>query len=356
MSTETSRLARWRPFALHPPRALGAPCGAAVLRTVPEDFIVEEVLGFEPDGGGAHRLLWVEKSGANTLFVGRSLARMAGVRPDDVGFAGLKDRHALTRQWFSVPATAAVPGAGCAGEGFRVLRVAAHSRKLRRGWLAGNRFVLRLRGFDGDVQALARRVQLIAARGVPNYFGAQRFGRDAANLEAVDAWLAGAGLPRGRDARGFLFSAARSLLFNEVLAARVGDDSWDRLLPGELVNLDGSGSFFAAADIDAALEARLAAGDVHPTGPLPGTDAAEPSARALAVEAAALAADGDLVAQLAAAGVEAGRRALRLRPTDLVLHLEDADPVLSFGLPRGAYATTLLHEMIEMCGTIAEEA
>lgn len=356
MTPAAVRLLRWRPFALDPPRALGVPCGVATLRAVAEDFVVEETLGFEPDGGGAHRLLWVEKRGANTPFVARALARLAGVRPADIGFAGMKDRHALTRQWFSIPASAKVPVAGCEGEGFRVLRVAAHSRKLHRGALAGNRFVLRLGDFDGDLRALAGRARTIAARGVPNYFGPQRFGRDAANLGTVAAWLTGGGLPRDRDARGFVFSAARSLLFNEVLAARVVDGSWDRLLPGELVNLDGSGSFFGARDIDAALEARVAAGDVHPTGPLPGVGATQPSARALAVESGAIEADIDLVTLLAGAGVEADRRALRLRPADLVLDIDGGDPVLSFALPRGAYATTLLHEMIEARGAIPEDA
>lgn len=356
MTLDPARGARWRHVALDPPAALGPPCGSATLRAVPEDFVVEEELGFAPDGGGAHRLLWVEKRGANTLFVARSLARLAGVRSDDVGFAGLKDRHALTRQWFSVPATATVPAAGVEGEGFRVLHAAAHSRKLRRGALAGNRFELRLRGFSGDAALLAARVQTVAVRGVPNWFGAQRFGRGGSNLDDVARWLAGGAVPRGRDARAFLFSAARGLLFNQVLAARVGDGSWERLLPGELVNLDGTGSFFAARDIDATLVARLAAGDVHPTGPLPGARAALPETRALDVETRALGADADLVALLEAAGVEAERRALRLRPRDPGIVFDGPDAIVRFALPRGAYATTVLREMITTTGDVTEES
>jgi tRNA pseudouridine13 synthase len=348
-------LRRWRSTALELPRALGPPVGAATLRATPEDFVVEEDLGFAPDGGSAHRLLWVEKRGANTLWVAREFARRAGVRPDDVGFAGLKDRHALTRQWFSIPATPRVPAAGDAGEGFRVLAVLPHSRKLRRGALAGNLFALRLTDFDGDRAALERRIGVIATRGVPNGFGPQRFGRDGRNLDEVAQRLATGRLPGGREARAFVFSAARALLFNGVLAARIRDGSWERLLPGELVNLDGSGSFFCAPEPDDALLARLAAGDVHPTGPLPGRIGRAPAGAALGLEAAALAADADLVAALEAAGLEAERRALRLWPSGLRLDGDATAPVVHFRLPRGAYATSVLHAMIDCRGEVPEE-
>lgn len=356
MSVTDDRFGRWRSAALDLPRALGPAVGTAALRVTPEDFVVEEDLGFAPDGGSAHRLLWVEKRGANTLWVAREIARRAGVRADDVGFAGLKDRHALTRQWFSVPATPRMPAVGDAGEGFRVLAVEPHSRKLRRGALAGNRFALRLADFDGDRAALRARLDAMATRGVPNGFGAQRFGREGRNLDDVRQWLATGRLPGGREARAFVFSAARALLFNMVLAARIRDGSWERLLPGELVNLDGSGSFFAAPEPDAALLARLATGDVHPTGPLPGRTDRAPAGVALACEAAALAADADLVAALEAAGLEAERRALRLWPAELRLEDDTVAPVVHFRLPRGAYATSVLHAMIDVRGALPEEA
>ena len=341
----------WRCAALAPPRALGAPSARALLKLEPGDFHVEEKLSFAPDGGPAHRLLRVEKTDANTLFVARVLAREAGLRPHDVGFAGLKDRRAVATQWFSLPASRAVDGlAAFEGPGFRVLEVQAHSRKLRRGALAGNRFRILLRDVQGDLDEVKRRLAALAARGAPNYFGPQRFGREGANLEAVQAWLAGGRLPAGREERAFVLSAARSLAFNAVLASRVEAGSWERLLPGEVVNLDGSGSVFVAADIDADLERRCREFDVHPTGPLPGSGGVQPAEEAGQVESAALAPFVALTTALEEAGAEAARRPLRLRPGSLEYRFEDPCLELAFDLPRGAFATALLAELLDLEG------
>ncbi|MBS0396781.1 MAG: tRNA pseudouridine(13) synthase TruD, partial [Proteobacteria bacterium] len=249
-----SAQAAWRTLALAPPAAHGGPAGQARLKSAPEDFQVEEQLGFAADGGAAHWLLRVEKRGRDTLAVARELARLAGAAPRDVGFAGLKDRWAVATQYFTVPAPRPPRVLeGAEGAGFRVLQALPHGRKLRRGALAGNGFRLTLRELEAEPATLAARLERVAAAGVPNYFGAQRFGRDGANLEAVAAWVDGAALPRAREARAFVLSAARALAFNAVLAARVADGSWQRLLPGERVNLDGRNSWFAAAEIDAAL-------------------------------------------------------------------------------------------------------
>ncbi|MCU0977065.1 MAG: tRNA pseudouridine(13) synthase TruD [Steroidobacteraceae bacterium] len=337
----------WRRAALAPPRAFGAPSARALLKAGPGDFRVEERLSFTPDGGQAHRLLRVEKADANTLFVARVLARAAGLRPHDVGFAGLKDRRAVAIQWFSLPAGRDTEGlAGFEGPGFRVLEVQPHSRKLRRGALSGNRFRIVLRELTGDLDEVQRRLAAIEARGVPNYFGPQRFGREAANLDAVHAWLADGRLPGGREERAFVLSAARSLAFNAVLAARVEAGSWDRLLPGEVVNLDGSGSVFVASGIDADLERRAAEFDVHPTGPLPGSGGVRPDGEAGLAESAALSPLAALTAALDQAGAEAARRPLRVRPASLQSAIEDGCLVLDFDLPRGAFATTLLAEVV----------
>jgi tRNA pseudouridine13 synthase len=235
----------------------------------------------------------------------------------------------------------------CAGEGFRVLAVHPHARKLRRGALAGNRFRIVVREFAGDAAALGLRLATLAAQGAPNYFGPQRFGRQGANLEDVAAWSAGEPLPRERERRAFVISAARALLFNQALAARVAAGDWDRLLPGEVVNLAGSASVFVANDVDAALAARCRALDLHPTGPLPGRGGMRPSGRAAEAESSALAAFGPLVEALAAAGVEAARRPLRVPPAGLDWRLDGTVLELSFSLPRGAYATALLRELID---------
>jgi tRNA pseudouridine13 synthase len=337
----------WVAMALDPPRAQGLPAVAGRLRCAPADFVVEERLGFEPDGGAAHILLRVEKTDANTMFVARQLARECGCHPRDVGFAGLKDRRAVARQWFSVPARRAPEAwAGTEGEGFRVLAAHAHSRKLRQGALAGNRFEIRVRHLEGDTGDLAERLARVARDGVPNYFGPQRFGREASNLARVLDWVSGAPLPRDRSLRSLVLSTARSLCFNAAAAARVCLGSWNRLLEGELVNLDGSGSIFLAEAIDAGLVARCAAGDVHPTGPLPGVGGPAPQAAAADIERQALSAYDEVIARLSAFGVESARRPLRCVPQSLQWSSEAGALELRFALPRGAFATAVLREVV----------
>ncbi len=337
----------WVEAALDPPRAYGRPAVSGQLRSVPADFVVEERLGFEPDGGAAHVLLRVEKTDANTIYVARALARAGRCHPRDVGFAGLKDRRAVARQWFSVPARRA-PQAwnGEEGLGFRVLESHAHSRKLRLGALAGNRFEVRIRRLQGDMQCLAERISLVARDGLPNYFGPQRFGREAGNLLHVRDWVSGAPLPRDRQLRSMVLSAARSLCFNAVTAARVRLGSWNRLVEGELVNLDGSGSLFLAETVDATLEARCTGGDVHPTGLLPGVGGPAPQAAAADIERQALADYENVVACLAGFGVEAARRPLRCLPADLQWSVEAGALELCFDLSRGAFATAVLRELV----------
>jgi tRNA pseudouridine13 synthase len=161
-------------IALDPLRAYGAPIGRGVLRAAPEDFLVEEQLGFSPAGSGQHVLLKVRKRGANTQWVARELARACGCRVPDVGYAGLKDRHAVALQWFTVPQSRMAPEGWTEvrGQGFEVLEAHAHTRKLPRGALEGNRFDIRIRGMEVSDEVLSARLVDIAARGVPNYFGA----------------------------------------------------------------------------------------------------------------------------------------------------------------------------------------
>jgi tRNA pseudouridine13 synthase len=339
--------ADWLAAALAPPRAFGPPPGRGRLRVRPEDFRVDEDLGFAPDGGAAHVLLQVEKTGRDTLGVARELARLAGVPPRDVGFAGLKDRHAVTSQWFTVPQRRpAAEWRETAGDGWRVLAAAAHSRKLRRGALRGNRFRLLVRDVTAAPADLQARWSELARRGLPNYFGRQRFGRDAGNLLRVEAWVAGGATGPGREQRAFVYSAARSLLFNAVLAARVADGSWDTLRAGELVNLDGRRSWFRADSVDDVLAERCASGDVHPTGPLPGRGE-RPAGPAGELEAAALAPYGAVAAALEAAGLEAARRACRVRLLAPEFAVEHDAVTLQFGLPAGAFATAVVRELLE---------
>ena len=342
----------WRALALDPPRSFGPPLGRARLRAAPEDFQVDERLGFEPSGEGEHLLLKVRKRGANTAWVARELARVAGVRPHDVGYAGLKDRNAVTTQWFSLPARRGASGAlsGAGGEGWEVLEAHAHRRKLPRGALAGNDFRIVLRGFDGDREALERRVEMLRQRGAPNYFGPQRFGRELSNLAVLR------GGPPPRDARGFVLSAARSLLFNAVLAERVREGTWNRLLAGERANLDGRNSNFLVESPDTVLEQRAAALDLHPTGPLWGEGDGGTRGAVAAFEDAIVGRFPALTGMLRDARLEAARRPLRMVVQGLALSWSPEgdgrdgpgrDCELRFSLRAGSFATVALRELIE---------
>ena len=337
-----------RVAALAPPRAHGLPLEPASLRAVPEDFLVEEELGFGPSGSGQHLLLKVRKRDANTAWVARSLARASGCRDFEVGYAGLKDRRAVALQWFTVPRPRSGPDLrGLAGEGFEVLEVHAHARKLPRGALAGNRFELRVRPADGDGPALAARLaprlEELARRGVPNYFGPQRFGRDGANLTRPPGGLAAL---RGAQ-RGFLLSAARSVLFNAVLAERVADGSWELLVPGDLAILDGRGSLFSVPAADAALAARCARLEIHPSGALWGVGDPPTAGQARELELTVSGRYPEESALCAAAGMQHERRALRLALRDSSCEAEAGAALLRFRLGRGCFATALLRELIE---------
>lgn len=338
------------------PRALGDAVLRAAIRSRPEDFIVEEDLGFDPSGSGEHLFLTVEKRGANTAFVARQLARWANVAEHGVSYAGLKDRHALTRQAFTVhlPRRIAPDFAALESETeFRVLSHAWHARKLPRGALRGNHFTLTLRHVQGEHAAIEQRLKDIAVRGVPNGFGDQRFGRDGGNVEAAKAMFAGRRV--GREQRSMLLSAARSHLFNRILAERITRGAWDSVLPGEVFMLDGSRSVFGPEpDVASAeLQQRLESFDVHPTGALWGEGEPRSAETVRELEIAIAASEPELVAGLCAAGMKHERRALRL-PVREFSWVWPGDDVLQlrFFLPAGAYATAVLREL----GDFAAEA
>lgn len=321
----------------------GPPVLRAVMRSVPEDFEVDEDLGFEASGEGEHLLLRIEKRGANTVWVAQQLARWAGIAEHAVGYAGLKDRHAVTRQSFSlhIANRRAPPLESLAIEGVRVLASAWHRRKLPRGALSGNRFRLQLRGVQGDPADIDARLQAIAARGFPNGFGAQRFGRDGGNLQRARALFGGARIKRAE--RGMLLSAARSAIFNEVLARRIADGSWERGGDGDVWMLDGRSSHFGPEPFDAALAERCASLQIHPTGPLWGRGALPTTGAVQELESAAAARHRDLADGLEAAGMAQERRALRARARELAWTFHpDGTLELRFGLGRGSYATALL--------------
>jgi tRNA pseudouridine13 synthase len=336
------------------PFAHGGPVLDGLLRTRPEDFVVEELLGYGPSGEGEHAWIRLRKRGRNTLEVARALAGLADVPVSAVGFAGLKDRDALTTQHFTVqlPGRADPDWSLLEDADLELLEVLRHNRKIRRGSLRGNRFHLRAEQVEGDRDRAAGHLRRLASAGVPNYFGEQRFGRGGDNLPRAARLLSGEIRVKGREQRGLLLSAARAHLFNQVLAARVTAGCWDRALAGDVLQLAGSERQFMFDPYDAGLAQRIARLDVHPSGPLCGRagHALQPAAEALSIEQAALAGWSDWIAGLARLGLEADRRPLRLSVGELAWDWVDGGLELAFELPAGAYATVVARELLSPPG------
>ena len=329
--------------------AYGEPIITGVLRQSPEDFVVEEILGFEPEGEGEHVFLWIEKRGSNTQFVADKIAKFSGVAAKQVSFSGMKDRWAVTRQWFSVqlPGMADPDWALLNDEEITVLKSQRHLRKLRRGVHRGNRFRLTLREVDGDLDALKIRVAEIAKSGVPNYFGEQRFGRGFSNMSSAVRWFEGAFKPR-RNQQSLFLSAARSFIFNELLSARVAADNWCQALTGELFMLNGSHSIFASNEPD--MHNRMSTADVHATGPMYGKPGSlRVSDQVADLEQQIVERYPVLTQGLLAQGLKAERRSLRLMPENLqVNYLPDQQAlVFDFALASGSFATAVLAEMVD---------
>ncbi len=331
-------------------RAFGAPLFTGSLKSAPADFVVTEILGFEPDGDGEHDLLWIEKTGNNTDWLARQLARHAGIPARDVGYCGLKDRQAITRQWFSVrrPDRDGTDWDALHIDGVSVLSNHRHRRKLRTGSHRGNTFEILLRTQEPPrTDALEARIRQVLDNGAPNYFGEQRFGHDAGNLALADAVFSGQRRV-DRKKRGLALSAARSFLFNEILDQRVDEGSWNQLLPGERAELDGSASVFAVDEIDETLIDRCEAMDIHPTGCLWGRGAPKAEGAVATLEQAVASRHASLGDGLVSAGVDAGHRRLRMRLSRLEAGIEPTGVRLAFALARGEYATTLLREIASL--------
>lgn len=323
-------------------RAHARPVLCGKIRQSTSDFVVTEVLGFEPDGNGEHDYLWIEKQNTNTVWLARQLANFAGIAARDVGYAGMKDRHAITRQWFSVRRPGGTPANWSAlqVEGADVLQVTRNSRKLRRGAHSGNQFRIIVRSAEELRSDLVeQRIKTIRECGVPDYFGEQRFGRDGNNLQLAEALFAGKRL--NRDKRSIALSSARAWLFNHVLQRRVESGSWSELQVGDIAGLDGSGSIFTVEEMDDALRARCRAMDLHPTGPLWGKSRDQRAEEVAIVESFPA-----LVAGLED-HTNASRRPLRLVARELQASVESNALILEFYLVRGGFATAVLRELVD---------
>jgi len=309
---------------------------------------VEEIPGFEPDGEGEHLLLFVEKRELNTVDVANALRRLSGVRQVDVSYAGLKDRFSVSRQWFSIylPGKSDPSFGEIEGDRLRVLKAVRHSRNLRRGALRGNRFRLVVREFSGDPDRVDEIFAAIARDGFPNYFGEQRFGRNNRNLVAAAELFAG-GRRMRRAEKGFPLSAARSMLFNRVLASRIDGGHWNQPLEGEVFQLAGARGLFRETVLDDELLRRCADLEISPTGPLWGRDArVQPLGAARDAEYLALAEYMPWCEALEKEGLEGDRRALRATAAELRWAFRNDQIEMEFVLGRGSYATVLVREAL----------
>lgn len=319
------------------------------LRVAPEDFVVDEVPAYLPSGEGEHLFVRFEKRELTTPEAVRRLAGVLGADVRDAGWAGLKDRHAVTTQWASFARADRDLALAATIDGVRVLEAARHGNKLRTGHLVGNAFTLRVRDVPADRHADADHVlHNLARTGVPNYFGEQRFGVNGRNLYRARAWLVdGGSAPRDRFERKLLVSVIQASLFNEVAAARVRDGLLGRALDGDILRVEESGGLFISRDPDKD-DPRVASWELSPTGPMFGARMRAAEGVTLERERTVLAASGldDAKLERFRAFGEGTRRVLRVRPSEPRVATDGDDLVVSFTLPKGAYATVVMRELL----------
>lgn len=324
---------------------------SGIIRTHAEDFCVDEIPAFVADGHGEHVLLHIKKENTNTDWLAGQLARFVDVPKKDVSYAGLKDRNAVTTQWFSIRlAGKAEPDWSLfSQDNIQIIEHVRHQRKIRRGALKGNRFKLIIRDLNGDLDKLEQRLQLISELGVPNYFAEQRFGRDDANLQQAEAMFSGKRI-KDRNKRSMYLSAARSFLFNLILSQRVQNNNWNQPIVGDAMQLSGSNSFFCTELIDNDIRQRMEQGDIHPTAVLWGKGTLATQHDAKQIEERIILAHPEFEKGLIKMGLEQSRRALRLCVDSIEWQVNRDEKILelSFNLPAGSYATSVLREIVNV--------
>ena len=329
----------------------GKPESSGLLRSQMTDFKVFEQIPFLPCGEGEHLFIQVRKTGANTLFVARELAKYFKVKEQLVSYAGLKDRFAVTEQWFGVH----VPGkqefnlVDLVIEGVEILSYKRHNKKLRTGALLGNRFELILRDVTA-VKALTERWQQIIEQGVPNYFGEQRFGINGGNIERAQSLFSGQKV-KDKKKRGMYLSAARSHIFNSVVNERIKQKCFDQVAVGDVMMLAGTQSVFHLDEIDETINQRFIEKDVDITAPMWGAGDLMTSHEPLALEQKIADENPEFSQGLPRFGLKQERRRIRINVSETDLELLPTDDTkstvkISFFLPAGCYATTILRELL----------
>ncbi|KXF80194.1 tRNA pseudouridine(13) synthase TruD [Enterovibrio coralii] len=327
----------------------GKPTATGKLKAKPEHFFVSETLDFTPAGHGEHFLVRIRKIGENTKYVANELAKACGVKSRDVSWAGLKDRHAVTEQWFSVH----LPGQPdpdlsdfvASHEGVdAILETARHDKKMRPGDLIGNRFKLVITDFEGD-DAIEARLADIREKGVPNYFGSQRFGRNGNNVTSARDWGQDKFRVRDKSKRSFYLSAARSFLFNQVLSSRIEKGLCHSVMLGDLL-INANEETLLVEDIDAAMQ-KLATGEWQISGPMTGDNALPTQQDAQAFEQAIVDTEPHLLAVIRSNRMRHERRPLLLFPENMVWERDGDTLTIDFSLPAGCFATAVMREVME---------
>ena len=324
----------------------GKPASSGLLRSEKSDFKVFEKLPFLPCGEGEHLFIHIRKTGANTAFVAKQLAQYFSVKESLVSYAGLKDRFAVTEQWFGVhlPGKQSYDLSDLAIDGVEVLSSKRHNKKLRIGGLEGNRFEITLRNVS-ELDELVRRWHVISNHGVPNYFGEQRFGINGGNIDKALSLFAG-GKVNDKKKRGMYLSAARSLIFNQMISQRIEQENFDNLIDGDVLMLAGTQSVFLAETIDQSLTDRHLSHDVDITAPMWGAGELMTTAQALAFEQSVAEQQPEFCLGLPRFGLKQERRRTRLVMKEPKIDIDNDVVTLSFFLPPGAYATTIMRELI----------
>lgn len=330
----------------------GQPQNSARLKAQASDFRVAETLPFELSGSGEHLYLHIEKTGLNTGYLAQQIALFYGVKERDVSYAGRKDKHAVTRQWFSVwlPGKSDAPLPTFEYENCQLLETQWHNKKLRTGAVQSNQFVITLQDLSSD-EELANRIELVKQFGVPNYFGPQRFGNINANgvpgnLVLANYLLAGESI-RKREKRSMAISALRSWLFNECVSARL--QKWQtEPKAGDAMSLAGSNSFFVVDDIDAEILQRLAEKDIAITAPMWGKGQLSTEQSVAEFEGDLAMLNSTLCDTLEGLDLRQERRKILLYPQGLTWQLEQQTLTLQFSLPSGCFATSVIRELLHI--------
>jgi len=329
-------------------KAYGEPPISGSMKSENADFLVDEIMPIEPSGQGEHLWLQVEKNGCNTDWLAQQLAKLSSVKSMAVSYAGMKDRHAITTQWFSIH----LPGlddpdlSSFNNDEVKILQAIRHDKKLKRGALSGNRFQLRIRELSGDLDQLEERLNLIKTQGVPNYFGEQRFGFGMNNLAKAELLFQRKLRHVKKHQRGMYLSSARSWIFNQVLSERIKQKNWNQYLPGDVFMLQGKSACFPDDGSEDITE-RISSMQIHPTGALWGEGESMASGECLTIEKK-IAEQYELFCEgLEGARLKQERRSLRLLAENFNWSLEDQDCLyIDFSLPAGAFATMVLREVI----------